>query len=86
MTAPHLSLQEISDRIQIQDLLTRYALAIDTKDWALLDTCFVEGAQIDYTSTGGRKGPYSEVRRWLEKVLSGFAVTVHYIGNIGVEL
>ena len=86
MTAPHLSLQEISDRIQIQDLLTRYALAIDTKDWALLDTCFVEGAHIDYTSTGGRKGPYSEVRRWLQKVLSGFAVTVHYIGNIGVEL
>jgi 3-phenylpropionate/cinnamic acid dioxygenase small subunit len=86
MPAPQLSQQDISDRIQIQDLLTRYALAIDTKDWALLDTCFAAGAHIDYTSTGGRKGPYSEVREWLKKVLSSFAVTVHHIGNITVEL
>jgi len=86
MTAPTLSLQEISDRMQIQDLLTRYALAIDTKDWALLDSCFVADAEIDYTSTGGRKGPYAEVRRWLEKTLERFAVTSHYLGNTGVEL
>jgi 3-phenylpropionate/cinnamic acid dioxygenase small subunit len=86
MTAPHLSLQQISDRIEIQDLLTRYALAIDTKDWSLLDTCFVADAKIDYTSTGGKKGPYSEVRPWLEKVLSPFAVTMHYVGNTSIEL
>ncbi|HMI87019.1 MAG TPA: nuclear transport factor 2 family protein [Polyangiaceae bacterium] len=86
MTAHHLSLEDISDRIQIQDLLTRYALAIDSKDWALLDTCFAAGAQIDYTSTGGKKGPYSEVREWLRKVLSSFAVTVHFLGNTSVEL
>ncbi len=86
MSAPHLSLADISDRIQIQDLLTRYALAIDTKDWALLDTCFAPGAQIDYTSTGGEKGPYTKVRHWLEKALAPFAVTVHHIGNTSVEL
>jgi len=86
MTAHHLSLDEISDRIQIQDLLTRYALAIDTKDWAMLDTCFVPGAELDYTSTGGKKGVYPEIRRWLEKALSSFAVTAHHIGNISVEL
>ena len=86
MTALHLTLQDISDRIQIQDLLARYALAIDTKNWALLDTCFTSGAEVDYTSTGGEKGPYPQIRRWLEKVLSSFAVTVHHIGNISVEL
>jgi len=86
MPAPQLSQKDISDRIQIQDLITRYALAIDTKDWALLDTCFVSGAHIDYTSTGGKTGPYSEIREWLKKVLSPFAVTVHHIGNITVEL
>jgi hypothetical protein len=32
MPARHLSLEEISDRIQIGDLLTRYTTAIDTKD------------------------------------------------------
>ena len=86
MAALHLSLQDISDRIQIQDLLVRYALAIDTKNWALLDTCFTSDAEIDYTSTGGEKGPYPQIRRWLEKVLSPFAVTAHHIGNVSVEL
>src|SRR5688572_5447596 len=85
MTA-QLSLQEISDRIEIQDLLTRYALAIDTKDWALLDTCFVPDAHLDYTSTGGKKGPYPELRQWLAEVLSRFAVTMHFIGNVSVRI
>jgi 3-phenylpropionate/cinnamic acid dioxygenase small subunit len=86
MTTPQSTLQALSDRMEIQDLLTRYALAIDSKDWALLDTCFAQGAQIDYTSTGGEKGPYSELRRWLEKVLAPFAVTMHFLGNTTVEL
>jgi len=86
MTAAHLTLQDVSDRLQIKDLLTRYALAIDTKDWALLDTCFVVDAELDYTSTGGEKGSYSELRKWLKKVLAPFAVTVHFLGNTSVEL
>jgi 3-phenylpropionate/cinnamic acid dioxygenase small subunit len=86
MTPHRLSLEEISDRIEIQDLLTRYALAIDTKDWSLLDTCFAPGAELDYTSTGGEKGAYPEIRRWLAKALAPFAVTAHHIGNVSIEL
>jgi 3-phenylpropionate/cinnamic acid dioxygenase small subunit len=86
MTARHLSLQEISDRMQIQDLLTRYALAIDSKDWPLLDTCFVEDAEIDYTSTGGKKGRYVSIRAWLAEVLAAFSVTVHCLSNTSVEV
>lgn len=81
-----LSLQQISDRIEIQDLLTRYTVAIDTKDWSLLDTCFLPDAAVDYTATGGIKGRYPEVRAWLEKALAPFPVTVHYISNSTVEL
>ena len=84
---PHtLSNQEISDRIQIQDLLTRYTVAIDTKDWSLLDTCFTPDAEVDYTSTGGIKGAYPEVRKWLEQALSIFPMTVHFISNSTVTL
>ena len=86
MTDQMLSLREISDRLQIQDLLTRYALAIDTKDWALLDTCFLPDATIDYTSTGGRKGPYAEIRKWLAEALAPFVVTMHCLGNTTVDL
>jgi 3-phenylpropionate/cinnamic acid dioxygenase small subunit len=81
-----LSTRELSDRIQIHDLLVRYTRAIDTKDWALLDTCFLPDAHVDYTATGGSKGSYPEVRAWLEKALAPFPITVHYITNSQVEL
>lgn len=86
MPARDMSAREISDRIRIHDLLTRYTVAIDTKDWSLLDTCFTSDAHVDYTSSGGTKGAYPEVRAWLEKALAPFPVTIHYITNSTVEL
>jgi 3-phenylpropionate/cinnamic acid dioxygenase small subunit len=86
MTSRDLSIREISDRIRIHDLLVRYTRALDAKDWALLDTCFVPDAHVDYTATGGTKGSYPEVRAWLEKALAPFPITVHYIANSSVEL
>ncbi len=81
-----LSQQEISDRIEIDDLLVRYATAIDTKDWSLLDSCFTPDAQLDYTSAGGIAGVYPEVRQWLEKALAPFPMTVHALSNATVAL
>jgi len=80
------SLEELSDRLEINDLLTRYTAAIDTKDWNLLDTCFLPDAKVDYTATGGVKGGYPEVREWLAKALAPFPTTVHYITNSTVDL
>lgn len=81
-----MSLQEISDRFRIADLLTRYTVAIDTKDYALLDSCFTPDAHLDYTSAGGIAGDYPKVREWLEKALAPFPMTVHYLSNSVVEL
>jgi 3-phenylpropionate/cinnamic acid dioxygenase small subunit len=81
-----LSLQEISDRIEIDDLLIRYTKAIDQKDWKLLDTVFTPDAELDYVSSGGIKGGYPEVRAWLEKALAIFPVTLHYVTNSEVTL
>ena len=81
-----LSLQEVSDRIEIQDLLVRYAKAIDEKDWELLDQCFTPDAEVDYVSSGGIKGSYAEARAWLAKALAPFPMTVHYITNSEVVL
>jgi hypothetical protein len=84
--AREMSLREISDRIAIGDLLTRYTVAIDKKDWNLLDTCFTPDASVDYTQSGGIKGKYPEVRTWLSKALSVFPITQHFISNSTVEL
>jgi 3-phenylpropionate/cinnamic acid dioxygenase small subunit len=81
-----LSLQEISDRIEINDLLIRYTKAIDEKDWKLLDTVFLPDAEVDYVSSGGIKGSYPEARAWLAKALAVFPVTAHYVTNSEVEL
>jgi hypothetical protein len=81
-----MSIEEISDRIQIEDLLIRYTVALDTKDWNLLDTCFTPDAHVDYTASGGIKGPYSKARGWLEKALAAFPMTQHFIGNSTVEI
>ena len=81
------SSQELADRAEIRDVIVRYGWAIDTKDWALLDTCFTEDAEVDYSSNpGGKKGPYRQVRSWFEKMLSAFPVTQHLMSNIDVQL
>jgi hypothetical protein len=61
-----LTLQEISDRLEIQDLLARYSNAIDTMDWDLLDELFTEDAEIDYTSMGGIRGTLAEQKAFLD--------------------
>jgi len=86
MTARDMSTREISDRIRINDLLVRYTRAIDTKDWNLLDSCFIPDADVDYTASGGVAGKYPEVRAWLAKALAPFPVTAHYITNSMVDL
>jgi hypothetical protein len=71
----------VEDRITMDDLLTRYATAIDSQDWGLLDTVFTHDAHLDYRSAGGVEGPYPEVRQWLAEVLPLFDVTQHLVLN-----
>jgi SnoaL-like domain len=79
--------QELADRAEIHDVIVRYGWAIDTKDWALLDTCFTADAEVDYSSNpGGKKGPYQQIRSWLEKMISAFPVTQHLMSNIDAKL
>lgn len=61
-----MELQEISDRLEIQELLARYSNAIDTMQWDLLDELFTDGAEIDYTSMGGIRGSLAEQKAFLE--------------------
>lgn len=80
--------EEIADRIAIDDLMTRYVDAIDTKDWDLLDTVFTPDAVLDYSTSGGpdAKGPYPQIKEWLQGALAIFPLTQHMIGKSAVEL
>lgn len=81
-----MTVQELSDRIEIDDLLTRYATALDAKDWELFSTCFTADAFIDYTGAGGIKGHLTEIREWLAQVMAGFPMTQHLVTNRAVRL
>ena len=79
-----MDLQQLSDRLEIQDLLARYARAVDTKDWDLWRSLFTDDAQMDYRSAGGPQGPRDEIATWLEEALATFPMTQHLLTNIEV--
>ena len=83
MGADELSVEA---RIDIDDLLTRYATAIDGRDWGLLDTVFSPDAHLDYRSAGGVAGRYPKVREWLVSVLPVFDVMQHHVLNRVVRI
>jgi len=79
--------EQLGDLAEIRDVVHRYAWALDTADWALLDTCFTEDAYVDYSSNpGGKAGPYREVRGWLEHQLAAFVMMQHLMVNTLVDL
>ncbi len=53
-----LTLQEISDRLEIQQVLIDYSSAIDQRRFDDLDAVFTPDAYIDYRVTGGIDGRY----------------------------
>ena len=81
-----LDLQEISDRIEIQDLLSRYTDAIDRRDWDALDGVFTPDAFIDYTSVGGASGNLPEIKKFLDESFKFFESTQHLIGSSVVDI
>ncbi|GAA5050470.1 nuclear transport factor 2 family protein [Nocardia callitridis] len=81
-----LSLQEISDRMEIQDLMVRYAHAVDTAQWELLDEIFTPDAHIDYSAMGGAAGGLTETKRFLAAMLPNFPAFQHMIGNSAIAL
>ena len=81
-----MDLASVSDILEIQALLARYVFAIDAKDLDRLDDVFTPDAQVDYSSTGGGKGPYSKIKPWLAKGLAPFPVSQHLIGLPAIQL
>ncbi len=77
---------EIRDRTEITDVLYRYAVAIDTKDYDLLESVFTRDATIDYNVERGTKLPFPEMKEWLRQALRMFSTTHHSIANPLIEI
>jgi hypothetical protein len=80
-----ITLQEISDRFEITDLLTDYCSAIDTKDIDALDHIFTHDASIDYSKAGGPKADLKTIKKFLRANL-GDLPRQHIISNIKIQI
>jgi len=81
-----LSIEEISDRQEIQQLLAAYSTAIDAGRFDDLDDLFTDDAVIDLSVTGGACGPYGEVKSWLAETLSSLGAYMHLVSNTDLRL
>lgn len=72
-----MSLQEISDRLEIQDLIARYSYALDSRDFDTLDDLFTPDAVLDYTATGAIKSNLAQMKDFVAKAFDMFAGTQH---------
>ena len=85
-----LTLEEISDRMFIEDLVIEEAAAIDERDWDRWEAAYVSDAKIDWSGTGGAKGDPKTVRAWASSVLSErnfpYPQYQHYCTNFRIRV
>jgi hypothetical protein len=68
------------ERVEVLDVVNRYAEACDRRDWALFDRVFTVGATVDYGGTvrlAGREAIVESIRN----MLGGCGPTQHLLGN-----
>lgn len=79
------ALASLLDRVELEEVMNRYAAAIDLRDWASLRTVFVDGEiEADFTSMGVKEPFRGPAERWIEAVrqtISGFDATQHLLAN-----
>jgi 3-phenylpropionate/cinnamic acid dioxygenase small subunit len=71
---------------EIEQVLYAYAWMVDQRKWELMDSVFAQDATIDYTSTGGRRGPYRPTLEWLNRALEPWPINLHHITNVCIEV
>ncbi len=74
------------DKVEIHEVLSRYANAVDARDWDALERVFVPGSTIDFTNNGGIKDEYPAIVDYLRESLSIFAAVQHYMTNVVIDV
>src|SRR5206468_4775785 len=77
---------EISDRLEINDLLVRYCYAVDDRDWDKYRKIFTSDAVLDDTVTGGIRSGVEEHVSFMQKALSKILISQHAISTILLEI
>jgi hypothetical protein len=76
-----LSLQEMSDRFEIQDLIVGYCYAVDTQNFDAMDALFTPDAVIDYSEMVGVKGDLTQIKAFLKESLGAVKAYLHAVST-----
>jgi hypothetical protein len=79
------SLDEIADRLGIEQVIARYVHALDARDYDALDDVFLPDTCFDLTEGGGIAGSWTEVKRYYQDNLEAFADYQHVFSNVLLE-
>ncbi|MER5769303.1 nuclear transport factor 2 family protein [Streptomyces sp. NPDC001985] len=81
-----VDLATVMDRLAIDDLVTRYAVAVDDADWDGYRALFTPDGRVDYRDSGGIEAPAAAGADWLAKAMGTFPVRQHLIVNRRLRL
>lgn len=73
---------------QVEERVLKLFIAVDECDWEMVESCFDEFVEADYSSMNGQPGGVIKavelISGW-KNVLPGFTATQHQIGNIMIR-
>lgn len=74
------SMEEVADRMAIQDIIVRYVHALDDQQFDELDRVFLPECMFDLTSAGAMKAPWTEVKAFFAKLHATCTRDMHFFG------
>jgi ketosteroid isomerase-like protein len=80
------TLENLLDRMEITDLLNRYATALDDRDWTRLATCFTPDAVGLYGPVLGRRDGFAAIEQLCRGALEPLDSSHHMITNHEIEI
>ena len=83
-----LSLQELSDRFEIEDLVKEYSHVVDRREFDRFRDLFTADAHIDYSAFNGSVGNLEDTISFLKSAVTAelFPNCQHLVSNIQVDL
>lgn len=84
-TPDSTAVRALLDEREIVRVCLRYATALDTRDWALLRTCFTPDAVADYDGIGQCHG-YEAIEEVCRGALTPLDHSQHLLGNLEADV
>jgi hypothetical protein len=79
-----VDVRTLADKQEIAEQCVRYMSALDTRDWALLESCFT-GSPV-FVHPGGRLEGFPAILARTSAALGPLDATQHLLGNVLVEV